>query len=229
MHEVTYIDLGLMDYRKAWDYQVELQTKLIKAKTEKGQGKQMNYLLFVEHPHVYTLGKSGKENNLLIQDNVLKSIQASFYQTDRGGDITYHGPGQLVGYPIFDLDSFDMGVKDYIHNLEQAIMDTLKDMEIIASLMEDATGVWLDKDNPRRVRKICAIGVKVSRSVTMHGFALNVNTDLNYFRYINPCGFIDKGVTSLKNELKSEQSMDKIKDLLLNHLQRIFHLHIKHD
>ena len=227
MHEVTFIDLGLLDYKKAWDYQIELQTKLIQAKKGANRDNRMNYLIFLEHPHVYTLGKSGMEDNLLIKNKLLKSIQVSFYKTDRGGDITYHGPGQLVGYPLFDLDSFAMGVKDYIHNLEQAIIDTLSVMGVTASRMEGATGVWLEIDNPQRVRKICAIGVKVSRSVTMHGFALNVNTDLNYFRYINPCGFADKGVTSLEKELGKEQPMDKIKNLLLDNLQRIFHFHMK--
>jgi len=171
---------------------------------------------------VFTLGKSGKENNLLIRDELLKSINASFYKIDRGGDITYHGPGQLVGYPIFDLDGFGMGIRDYIHNLEQAIVDSLSETGIAASRLEGATGVWLDIENPVRTRKICAIGVKVSRSVTMHGFALNVNTDLNYFRYIHPCGFIDKGVTSMERELGAVQSMDRIRKLLLRNLERIF-------
>lgn len=223
VHEVTYIDLGLKDYKETWDYQVELQSKIIRAKTDLEQDKKENYLIFVEHPHVYTLGKSGRENNLLIQDNLLKSIQASFYKIDRGGDITYHGPGQIVGYPILDLDSLGIGVKDYVHKIEQAIIDTLAGFSIPASRMEGATGVWLDTDNPQKVRKICAIGIKVSRSVTMHGFALNVNTDLNYFRFINPCGFIDKGVTSVEKELGKEQSIKRVKDLLLMNLQQIFH------
>jgi len=224
MQKVTCIDLGLMDYKKAWDYQSGLQQRLIGAKTNNGTDQAGNYLLFVEHPHVYTLGKSGKENNLLIQDNLLKSIGAAFYKTDRGGDITYHGPGQIVGYPIFDLNSFAIGVKDYIHKLEQVIIDTLAEFGIAASPMEGATGVWLEPDNPRHARKICAIGVRVSRSVTMHGFALNVNTDLSYFSYINPCGYVDKGVTSLAKELGAGQPMDKVKNLLLNNMQRVFHL-----
>jgi lipoyl(octanoyl) transferase len=226
MQEVNFIDLGLMDYKEAWDYQIGIQKRLIEAKTGKNPEPYPHYLIFVEHPHVYTMGKSGKENNLLIQDNLLKSIGASFYKIDRGGDITYHGPGQLVGYPIFDLGLFGMGVKSYVHYLEQAIIETLADFRIAASRLEGATGVWLDSDNPRKTRKICAIGVKISRSVTLHGFALNVNTDLNYFRYINPCGFIDKGVTSLEKELGAEQPVDKIKESLLQKLQQVFSIKI---
>jgi lipoyl(octanoyl) transferase len=223
MPEVNFIDLGLMDYKETWDYQAFLHKRIIDAKTGQPDGTAKNYLLFVEHPHVFTLGRSGKENNLLIPDDVLNSINAAFYKIDRGGDITYHGPGQLVGYPIFDLTVFGMGIRDYIHNLEQAIIDSLTEIGIASSRMEGATGVWLEIDNPARTRKICAIGVRVSRSVTMHGFAFNVNTDLNYFRYIHPCGFIDKGVTSVERELGALQSMDTIKKILLHNLERIFH------
>ena len=223
MQEVNTINLGLMDYKEAWDYQASLQKHIIDAKTGITAETVKNYLLFVEHPHVFTLGKSGKENNLLIRDDLLHSINASFYKIDRGGDITYHGPGQLVGYPIFNLEDFGMGIRDYIHNLEQAIINSLSEMGIAASRLEGATGVWLDMDNPGKTRKICAIGVKVSRSITMHGFALNVNTDLNYFRYIHPCGFIDKEVTSVERELGSVQSMDSIRTLLLHNLERVFH------
>jgi lipoyl(octanoyl) transferase len=222
MQEVNYIDLGLMDFKETWDYQAGLQKRIIDTKISGQSEKVKNYLLFVEHPHVFTLGKSGKENNLLIRDDLLQSINATYYKIDRGGDITYHGPGQLVGYPVFDLELFGMGVKAYIHSLEQAIIDSLSETGIIASRLEGATGVWLDIKNPGKSRKICAIGIKVSRSVTMHGFALNVNTDLNYFRYIHPCGFIDKGVTSMERELGAVQSMDSIKKLLLYNLERIF-------
>lgn len=222
MNEVTYIDLGLKDYKEAWEYQSALQQSIIDAKTGQRRDRFRNFLIFVEHPHVYTLGKSGKENNLLINDNLLESIGAVFYKIDRGGDITYHGPGQLVGYPILDLDSLGMGVKDYIHKLEQAVIDTIAQFGMVASRMEGATGVWLDADNSALARKICAIGVKVSRSVTLHGFALNVNTDLKYFSYINPCGFIDKGVTSLEKELGKRQSVEKVKDLLLDAMQQVF-------
>ena len=228
MQEVTFVDLGLMDYKEAWDYQIDIQKRLIEAKTGNSPVPYHHCLIFVEHPHVYTLGKSGKANNLLIHDNLLKSIGASFYKTDRGGDITYHGPGQLVGYPIFDLDLFGMGVKAYIHYLEQAIIKTLAEYGITASRLEGATGVWLDTDNPLKTRKICSIGVKITRSVTLHGFALNVNTDLNYFRYINPCGFIDKGVTSLEKELGDEQSVDRIKKSLLLQLQQVFSFKLKY-
>jgi lipoyl(octanoyl) transferase len=222
MQEVTLIDLGLMDYKQTWDYQAILQKRIIDAKTGSEADLVYNHLLFVEHPHVFTLGKSGKENNLLIKDELLQSLQASFYRIDRGGDITYHGPGQLVGYPIFDLDRFGIGVREYIHKLEQAIIDTLNESGIQASRLQGATGVWMGVEPPGPTRKICAIGVKVSRSVTMHGFALNVNTDLNYFRYIHPCGYLDKGVTSMERELGTMLSMDMVKNLLLNHLERVF-------
>ncbi|MBN1413509.1 MAG: lipoyl(octanoyl) transferase LipB [Bacteroidales bacterium] len=228
MHETTYIDLGLKDFKETWDLQIDIHKRVVEVKTSINLDNQMHYLIFVEHPHVYTLGKSGKENNLLIHDDLLKSIGATFYKIDRGGDITYHGPGQLVGYPIFNLEAFPMGVRDYVNHLEQVIIDTLSEQGIIASRLKGATGVWLNTDNPEKARKICAIGVKVSRSVTMHGFALNVNTDLNYFRYINPCGFINKGVTSMEKELGAEQSMDTIKQILLKNLQRIFRLQIIH-
>jgi lipoyl(octanoyl) transferase len=227
MLEVAYINLGFIDFREAWDYQAGLQKQIIDSKLGHVSGSAMNYLLFVEHPHVFTLGKSGKENNLLISEELLNSIHASFYKIDRGGDITYHGPGQLVGYPIFDLDDFGIGVKDYIHNLEQAIIAALSDTGISASRLEGATGVWLDINKPLKTRKICAIGVKVSRSVTMHGFALNVNTDLNYFRYIHPCGYIDKGVTSIERELGAIQSMEQMQKLILHHMEQIFHFQTK--
>jgi lipoyl(octanoyl) transferase len=227
MQQVHYIDLGIKDYKETWDFQLAMQEALIRGKMDKGTSSPVHKLIFVEHPHVYTLGKSGKENNLLIRDDLLKSIKASFYKIDRGGDITYHGPGQLVGYPIFDLDAFHMGVKEYIHKLEQSIIATLEELGLKSSRMEGATGVWLDAQNPRLARKICAIGVKVSRSVTLHGFALNVNTDLNYFRYINPCGFIDKGVTSLEKEMDKVQSMDSIKERLRNHMQVVFDFQLK--
>jgi lipoyl(octanoyl) transferase len=158
------------------------------------------------------LGKSGSENNLLINQDLLEKRGATFYKIDRGGDITYHGPGQLVGYPIIDLTRFRLGVKEYVHKLEQVIIDLLIDFNIIATRLDGATGVWLDKDIPGRARKICAMGIRVSRGVSMHGFALNVNTDLSFFNMINPCGFTDKGVTSIQKELGDEISMQEIKD-----------------
>ena len=165
-------------------------------------------LIFVEHPHVYTLGKSGSENNLLLDYIQLQAKEASFYRIDRGGDITYHGPGQIVGYPIFDLEVIKIGLKDYIYRLEEAIIRTVGEFGIQASRLEGGTGVWLDPEINGKARKICAIGVKASRYVTMHGFAFNVNTDLTYFNNINPCGFTDKGVTSLEKELGGMQDIE---------------------
>jgi lipoyl(octanoyl) transferase len=172
-----------------------------------------NRLLFVEHPHVYTLGKSGNQNNLLIDSKFLEKIGATYYHIDRGGDITYHGPGQIVGYPIFDLEQFGMGIKQYIYTLEEAIIKTLDEVKISASRLPGATGVWLDPGKPG-ARKICAIGVKAGRHITMHGFALNVNTDLTYFNHINPCGFRDKGVTSLAKEFSENMDMSTVKFIL---------------
>jgi lipoyl(octanoyl) transferase len=220
-------DLGLIDYQKAWDYQETCFNELINAKlynrSHTEDKKQLvNKLLFCEHPHVYTLGKSGEVNNLLINEQFLKQINATFYKINRGGDITYHGPGQLVGYPILDLESFNLQVKSYIHGLEEAIIRLLKEYGIQGSRLDGATGVWLDVDKPGASRKICAIGVKASRYVSMHGFALNVNTDLNYFNHINPCGFIDKGVTSMARELGETPPMKAVKEQLLSHLEAVF-------
>ncbi len=224
---IVYTDLGLMDYQAAWDYQVSLFDERVNRKlinrelpTEEWIYPD-NRLLFVEHPHVFTLGKSGDQHNLLINDEFLRSIQATYYHIDRGGDITYHGPGQIVGYPIFDLEQFGMHIKQYVHALEESIILTLEHFGIHSTRLDGATGVWLDADSPK-ARKICAIGVKASRHITMHGFAFNVNTDLNYFRYINPCGFQDKGVTSLQAELGSQQDMDTVKEILRGNLVRLF-------
>lgn len=222
MTRVEFIDLGLRDYKEAWDIQQDIQNRLIRAKTSGNDPDTLPCMLFVEHPHVYTLGKSGKENNLLINPQFLASINATYYKTDRGGDITYHGPGQLVGYPIFDLDRFGIGVKKYIWNLEESIILTLASFGITAARFEGATGVWIDTGIPALSRKICAIGVKVSRGITMHGFALNVNTSLEYFRHINPCGFTDKGVTSMEKELGTLQTMQEVKQTLLKKLSSQF-------
>ncbi len=217
--KIIYEDLGLMDYKKAWDYQVTLFNERVSQKLTNRtlppdqQTIPDNRLLFVEHPHVYTLGKSGNQNNLLIDSNFLNKIKATYYHIDRGGDITYHGPGQIVGYPIFDLEQFGMHIKQYIFTLEEAIIKTLDILEITASRLPGATGVWLDPGTPNS-RKICAIGVKAGRHITMHGFALNVNTDLTYFNYINPCGFQDKGVTSLANEFNQKADMRSVKFIL---------------
>jgi len=225
--KVQYQDLGLMDYQKAWDYQVRLFDERVNRKLlnrslpEDQRVYPDNYLLFVEHPHVYTLGKSGNQKNLLINDDFLKKIGATYYHIDRGGDITYHGPGQIVGYPIFDLEQMGLHIKQYVYTLEEGIIITLKQFGITAGRLTGATGVWLDAETPR-ARKICAIGVKASRFITMHGFAFNVNTDLTYFSYINPCGFQDKGVTSLQNELGSRQDTDQVKLMLRDNLIRLF-------
>lgn len=224
MNQAEYIDLHLKDYRETWDFQQAIQDRLIRAKTTGVNSSGLPCLIFVEHPHVYTLGRSGKENNLLINQQFLSSIGAAFYKTDRGGDITYHGPGQLVGYPIFDLQSLGIGVKKYIENLEESIIQTLRDFGLNTTRLDGATGVWLEAGNLKPVRKICAIGVKVSRGITMHGFALNVTTDLQYFSYINPCGFTDKGVTSMEKEKGFKPDMDQVKLTLRRNMAGLFGL-----
>lgn len=224
MITVTYIDLGTKDYKETWDYQQSIHRRLTETKADRPESNNQPCLIFVEHPHVYTLGKSGKENNLLISPGLMLSLGATYYKTDRGGDITYHGPGQIVGYPILDLDALGMGVKQYIATLEQVIIDTLHEYEIIATSLKGATGVWIDADKPDRSRKICAMGVRVSRGITMHGFALNVSTDLNYFRHINPCGFSPTAVTSMEKELDCTPVMSEVKEKLLHHFQRCFHV-----
>ena len=220
-------DIGLIEYKHAWDYQEKcfneiIDTKLYNRDHNGEQKEVVNRLIFCEHPHVYTLGKSGAQNNLLINDEFLKKINATYFKTNRGGDITYHGPGQIVGYPILDLEELGLGVKEYIRDLEESIIRLLKDYGIESTRMDGATGVWLDADKPGKARKICAIGVKVSRYVTMHGFAFNVNTDLTYFNHINPCGFVDKGVTSLEKELGEKQDFEKIKKELKKHIDYVF-------
>jgi len=222
--QVQFEDLGKTDYKEAWDYQEKLFNTLLKEKRMNGQpeNKPLNYLLFCEHPHVYTLGKSGQENNFLINEDFLKKINATYYKINRGGDITYHGPGQIVGYPIFDLEQFNLQVKRYIYHLEEAVIETLKSYGIEGQHLEKSSGVWLDIDNPEKSRKICAIGVRASHFVTMHGFAFNINTDLNYFNYINPCGFTDKGVTSLEKELGKKVNLEEAKGILKSNLMKIF-------
>ena len=201
-------NLGRIDYQKAWDYQEKLFAENLKNKIE---GKATtNYLLFCEHDHVYTLGKSGSENNLLINNQQLQKLNVNFIKTNRGGDITYHGPGQIVVYPILDLDSFGLGIRSYIEVLEESIINVIDEFGLKGERLEGATGVWLDKDLPGRSRKICAIGVKASRHITMHGFAFNVNTNLDFYNYINPCGFTDKAVTSLEQELGGKQNFNKL-------------------
>jgi lipoyl(octanoyl) transferase len=229
-YSVIYKDIGQKDYKETWDYQTEIFTRLVDTKKpgiindESGRNIYPGTLIFVEHPHVYTLGKSGSENNLLLDLIQLKTKDASFYRIDRGGDITYHGPGQIVGYPIFDLEAIKVGLKEYIYRLEEAIIRTVNEFDIIASRLEGGTGVWLDPEIPGKARKICAIGVKASRFVTMHGFAFNVNTDLTYFNNINPCGFTDKGVTSLEKELGIRQDFESVKEKVKRNLQEVFDL-----
>ena len=226
MTKIVFEDLKNIEYKDAWNYQEKKFNAIIDSKKPKEQNpEEDNYILFCEHPHVYTLGKSGTQNNLLINDEFLHKINASYYKTNRGGDITYHGPGQIVGYPILDLEKFDLSLKSYIRNLEEAIIITLKEYNLQTTRLDGATGVWLDVDG-KNTRKICAIGVKASRYVTMHGFALNVNTDLSYFNHINPCGFVDKGVTSMEKELGTKINYEEIKSKLLVNLLKIFNAEI---
>lgn len=206
---MIYQDLHTTEYGKAWNHQEELFDKALAQKANKEQTE--NYLLFCEHPHVITIGKHGKTENLLYQESFLNQRGVSLFQIDRGGDVTYHGPGQLVGYPIFDLESFNIGLRQYIHNIEEIIIRLVAKYGITAERLEGAAGVWIDTTAPERTRKIAAIGVRSSRFVTMHGFALNVNTDLNYFSLINPCGFVDKGVTSMEKELGYALDMERVK------------------
>lgn len=204
-------DWNLIPYAEAWTRQTEWFDALLEAKQA---GKEcVNRVVMCEHPHVYTLGRSGKESNMLLSAGQLERIGATLFHIDRGGDITYHGPGQLVCYPILNLEEFSLGLKEYVHLLEEAVIRLCASYGIAAGRLPKATGVWLEGDTPR-ARKICAIGVRSSRFVTMHGLALNVNTDLRYFSYIHPCGFVDKGVTSLQQELGRALPMTEVKERL---------------
>lgn len=233
MNKVLFKDLGTdQDYQQSWDFQENLlaETVAVKSKNrEKEKNGQCdfeltkNHLLFVEHPHVYTLGKSGHIENLLANEGSLKEIEATFVKTNRGGDITYHGPGQLVGYPIFDLDNFKPDIHLYMRNLEEVIIKTIAHYGLKGERSEGETGVWLDVGKPY-ARKICAMGVKASRWVTMHGFALNVNTDLKYFEYIIPCGIKDKAVTSIERELNEKISMNDVKERTKFAFEEVFEL-----
>ena len=216
--QIKFIDLGTMDYKEAWDFQQNLFDEIVQIKKENRKNntnlKTPNYFLFVEHPHVYTLGKSGNYSNLLIDENQLKNKNASFYKINRGGDITYHGPGQIVGYPILDLENFFTDIHMYLRFLEQTVIDSLDYFGIEAGRNQGKTGVWIDIDTPFP-KKICAMGVRASRWVTMHGFALNVNVDLDYFNNIIPCGLTDNVVTSVNKELnQSEADINEIKNIL---------------
>ena len=227
--KVRFEDLGLIDYKKCWDYQEGIFAKTLAIKTKNRKEKisieTNNILIFCEHPHVYTLGKSGDENNLLVDEEYLKSREASFYKINRGGDITYHGPGQIVGYPILDLENFFTDIHKYLRLLEEAIILTLKEYGLNGERSVGETGVWFDVETPK-ARKICALGVKTSRWVSMHGFAFNINSDLSYFGNIIPCGIIDKQVTSLQKELERELDIEEVKNKLKNHISNLFEMEL---
>ena len=222
---VDFIDLGLIDYKKCWDYQEVLFAKILKTKSlnrnSEEQLKTENYFIFCEHPNVYTLGKSGDEKNLLVSKQDLLKKNADFYKINRGGDITFHGPGQIVGYPIFDLDNFFTDIHKYLRLLEEAVILTLNEYGVFCGRSRGETGVWVDAGK-KNARKICALGVRTSRWVTMHGFALNVNTDLDYFNNIIPCGISNKKVTSIKNELDKQLKIEDVKKKLKCNLIRVF-------
>jgi len=227
--EVEFINWGLLDYQAAWDQQEAIFEKIVALKTQnRTNGTAIatpNYLIFCEHPHVYTLGKSGKPENLLLTEQGLIEKQATYHKINRGGDITYHGPGQIVGYPILDLDNFFTDIHLYLRTLEEAVILTLKDYNIQAGRYPGFTGVWLDADNDK-ARKICALGVRCSRWVTMHGFAFNVNTDLEYFKNIVPCGIDDKDVTSMKRELGKSLDMEEVSTKLKGHIAALFQMKV---
>ncbi|HFK5575253.1 TPA: lipoyl(octanoyl) transferase LipB [Elizabethkingia anophelis] len=226
-HNVIFQELGVLDYQSAWDYQEKLLKSNIDIKINNRQlqpedtTETENHLLFVEHPHVYTLGKSGHEENMLANNDMLKEIDATYVKTNRGGDITYHGYGQIVGYPVLDLENFYTDIHRYMRELEEIIIRTIAEYGLKGERSPGETGVWLDVGKPY-ARKICAMGVKASRWVTIHGFALNVNTDLRYFEYIIPCGIKDKQVTSLKRELEREIDMEEVKLKIKKHFQDVF-------
>ena len=216
MKNIILTDWGTIDYREAWRRQEEIFDRQIDNKQNKLPTE--NNLIFCEHPHVYTIGKSGNACNMLIDDGTVP-----VYRTDRGGDITYHGFGQIVGYPVFDLESLGIGLRAYITRLEEAVIRLLDDYDIEGGHYAEGTGVWIDTALPSKTRKICAIGVRSSRYVTMHGFALNVNTDLSYFGRINPCGFTDRGVTSMKKELGKSLDIEEVKQKLFKHIEEVFY------
>ena len=226
--KTRYINLGLIDYKDAWDYQTDLFQRVLGVKAgnrslpDNQQRLTDNFLVFCQHPHVYTLGKSGKEENLLVKDDELKVIGASYYHINRGGDITYHGPGQIVGYPIIDLENFFTDIHKYMRLLEEAVIQTVREFGVSAGRIPGLTGVWINHNEKESARKICALGVKTSRWVTMHGFALNVNTDLNYFSHIVPCGIDDKEVTSLQKELGQAVDLSAVEEVLKNKIADLF-------
>lgn len=228
---VQFKDLGLMEYQAAWDYQEVLLKENVGIKTAARNNltaeetATSHYLLFTEHPPVYTLGKSGDKNNVLMSDEELVASDISFYQTNRGGDITFHGPGQLVGYPILDLEKFYTDIGKYLRNIEEVIILTLQEYGLKGERSAGETGVWLDSSIPGKERKICAIGVRCSRWITMHGFALNVNTELAYFNNIIPCGIANKQVTSLAKELGQHLDLEEVKKKVKSNFEKVFEIH----
>lgn len=216
---INFVDWKKIAYSEALDRQTNLFNSKVAQKLNGEENISQDFIL-CEHNNVYTLGKHGKDSNLLVNDEFLKQINAEVYHINRGGDITYHGQGQITGYPSLDLDSMGLGIRDYIHTLEQMVINLMKDYDVECERLQGATGVWIDA-HTKKARKICAIGVKVSRGITMHGFAFNVNTDLNYFSYINPCGFVDKGVTSIQKELHQAVDIERIKHELYNHFIKL--------
>jgi lipoyl(octanoyl) transferase len=230
--KASWIDLGLKDYKETWDYQTDLFNKTLQLKSENRglpqdhQHLTPNHIITCEHPHVYTLGKSGKPENLLVDDAGLERIGATYYHINRGGDITYHGPGQLVLYPVLDLENLFTDIHKYMRLLEEAVIRTLERLGISSGRIDGLTGVWVDFESPAKARKICAMGVKTSRWVTMHGLALNVNADLSYFSHIIPCGIQDKAVTSMHRELDALMDIDLVKRLLVGNLAELFDLEL---
>lgn len=216
---INFVDWKKIAYSEALDRQTNLFNSKVAQKLNGEENISQDFIL-CEHNNVYTLGKHGKDSNLLVNDEFLKQINAEVYHINRGGDITYHGPGQITGYPSLDLESMGLGIRDYIHTLEQMVINLMKDYDVECERLQGATGVWIEA-HTKKARKICAIGVKVSRGITMHGFAFNVNTDLNYFSYINPCGFVDKGVTSMQKELHQVVDIERIKHELYNHFIKL--------
>lgn len=224
--QVLYRDLGLLEYQQAWDLQENILQQSI---AQKAQGLvPAHHLLFVEHPPVYTLGKSGKREHVLIDEKEMQERQIAFFQTNRGGDITYHGPGQLVGYPIFDLEQLYRDIGRYLRELEEVIILTLQEYGLKGERSSGETGVWLDPGIPGRARKICAMGVRCSRWITMHGFALNISNDLSYFNHIIPCGIPDKSVTSLQKELGVTLTVAEVKEKVLKKFEQVFGVEISY-
>lgn len=234
--QVIFQDLGVMDYKSAWDYQESLLQENVRSKalsyelqapgneqeTGNEQATTQHYLLFVEHPPVYTLGKSGNIENVLIDEDMRTKKGIDFFRTNRGGDITFHGPQQIVGYPILDLEKFETDIGKYLRKIEEVIIQTLADYGIEGDRSPGETGVWIDPDKKGKERKICAIGVRTSRWITMHGFAFNVNTDLNYFNYIIPCGISNKQVTSLEKELGRKIDFEEVKEKVKRNFEKVF-------